>query len=473
MNSAELAYSDGTSEIFSARELFLKSKRFDLIVKQEYARNFDRRDTSFFCDLYLSHIRAFNNFFELSTPMKRTPEDYLQAFEQTLRSLKERGFVPSLGMIPIDEHFQLQDGAHRTAICALLEGQLVAARVPAPKIRDYDYRFFRRRGMPERYLDYAALQYVRANPKARVVTLHAVNSRDKDPEVETILNRHGTVFYKKTCQLDLNGYVNLKKLTYAGEKWIGTPLNGYRGARRHADSSFGPHTLRAYVFVCDTAEMAIAAKGEIRQLVGSVTRKHTVHITDTSEEAIRLAEALLNDQSLLALSSRPERFESPRLDERLVALRQLLETQGVDPLSVCVAGSGPMNALGLRESNDFNILSIEALDPAAIDDNSITMHDGTLEYYPVGKEDLILNPANHFFYNGLKFISIRALASMKKARGSEPKDSDDLRLIARFQRKNLRTILRQRRYPKTLPTSARGFLHRLRRLRHWRHLWNG
>ena len=55
-----------------AKEIFLKNNRFDLIFKYIYIKNKDKK-TSFFKDLYLNHIKAFNNFYEEENVRVRVP----------------------------------------------------------------------------------------------------------------------------------------------------------------------------------------------------------------------------------------------------------------------------------------------------------------------------------------------------------------------------------------------------------------
>jgi hypothetical protein len=455
-------------ESLPARRLLLANRRFDLVIKRLCAARLGTEGTTFFRDMYLAHIRAFNNFYEASDPVKRSAGDYLAAFEHTFTSISERGFDPSISTVPVDDAYELMDGAHRTAIAAALDATIAVTRAAGVQARRFDYRFFRERGLPEVYSDRAALAYVRSNPDARIVTLHAVNPTTHDTTIETILDRHGAIFYKMSCRLGLNGTINLKKLCYSREAWIGTSLNGYRGARRHAEVSSGPFPLRVYVFSCDGDADAIEAKREIRAVLGSETRKHTVHITDTHDEARRLAEALFSAESRFALSARPYTYDSTRLDERLERLRTVLRDQNADPLRVCIVGSAPMEVFDLRRSRDLDIL---ALDPIVVEKGParIGLHDDQLRYYPISREDLILNPANHFFYAGFKFASLRVISEMKRARAERPKDFDDRRAIAAFRRQNFGVAAVQSG-ARGLSSRIRSVAHRLRRLRHWRTL---
>ena len=114
----------------------------------------------------------------------------------------------------------------------------------------------------------------------------------KDNEVVKILEKYGFVYYKKEINLTFDGYVNLKKLSYGSfwdrESWIGNVENKFAGAQAHAKQSMGNNPLRAFVFVCDDLQKVIKSKAEIRDLFN--LGNYSVHINDTREEAIWLAE---------------------------------------------------------------------------------------------------------------------------------------------------------------------------------------
>jgi ParB-like chromosome segregation protein Spo0J len=451
----------------SAIDLLVHNRRMDLIIKYEYARSLaNGYDASFFSQLYLAHIKAFNNYLE--PPEKTSPNDFVRSFRHTFESLKRNGFDLRLGAIPVDDEHQLLDGAHRTASCAALGIDVpVFVRQRASETRTYDYAFFRRHGLPETFADYAALELVRNNPKAKIVTLHAVNPPAVDQRVEAVLNSHGMVFYRKPCHLSFNGYVNLKRLSYAGEAWIGSELNGFNGARKHAELSFGPNPLRAYVFICEDANDAANAKKEIRSFLGR-GEKATIHITDTHAEAIRLSESLFNDNSLFALNARAYELVSHELDDRLRTLGELLADGGFDQQSVCITGSSPLQVFGIRKSRDLDFLAINAIKIPDRHRKAISSHDGELRHYAASKQDLVLDPRNHFHYEGFKFITLDVLAAMKKNRAERPKDFYDRKLIVEFRRKHFRTaILGLRRRASTMKTAVRGLVFTMRRNRYW------
>lgn len=415
-----------------AADLLLKQQRFDLIFKYLYLKN-KCKSTSFFTELYSEHIRAFNDFFETNPNYampKNSKEDFIQAFDRLYESMSINGFDASIGKIPIGTNGEITDGAHRLTCAAILG--LDVDTEQGDNCDLYDYNFFKKRGLNSFYSDYAALEYVKLNPNAYIVSLHSIVSKSYDPEVEKILNKYGFIFYKKDICLNFNGYVNLKKISYGPlwdkEQWIGDGNNAYAGAQAHAENSFHSGSpMRGYVFVCDDLSKVISAKAEIRQLVS--IGNYSVHINDFRGEAVQLAEIYFNDHSLDMINIRDFRFFDKDFESMLSNLKEKAKNRGVDFNDICISGSAPMNVIGLRKSQDIDFL-YDLDENFNLHTDKLSSHDSELVYYPQVKTDIIYNPKHHFYYNGLKFITLNILFQMKTSRHEIPKDVRDCKLIS-------------------------------------------
>ena len=86
-----------------------------------------------------------------------------------------------------------------------------------------------------------------------------------------------------------------------------------------------------------------------------------------------------------------------------------------------------MAAYGLRDGKDLDFLHHFSL-PAGGLPPELGSHNEYAELYGASVDDLIYDPANHFYFSGFKFVALPVIARMKKARG-EPKDRSDLALI--------------------------------------------
>lgn len=418
----------------NALQLFLKQKRFDLIFKYIYL-NYPEND--FVKNAYLENILAFNGFCEIEPSdgvEKNTPEKFLNSFDNLIKSLKKEGFNKDFGIVPLGDNGEISDGAHRLATCAFLNQEV---EIELDGRNDlYDYKFFQAQKMNPDIMDYGALEYVKLNPNAYIVNLHSITDMTKDEVVVQILEKYGFVYYKKEIYLTFNGYVNLKKLSYGSfwdrESWIGNVENKFEGAQMHAKQSMGNNPLRAFVFVCDDLQKVINAKAEIRNLFN--LGNYSVHINDTREEAIWLAETYFNKNSLDMINNRPLDYEESRFDEMVEELKKIAIQHRVNMEDICGAGSAPLSVYGLRSSSDLDFLYCGNSE-FDIQTETLSNHDSELKYYPYHKKEIIENPAYHFYYHGIKFISLDVLYLMKENRNEIPKDVNDCKMIKCFRKK--------------------------------------
>ena len=419
----------------NAFDLFLRQKRFDLIFKYIYLKNRDK-NISFFEDLYAEHIQAFNNFHEINPSdniPKDTREDFIKSFDKLYDNIAKKGFDNKLGIIPIGDNGEISDGAHRLTCAAILGLDVELENDQRNDL--YDYKFFQNQGIDQDIADYGALEYVKINPNAYIVNLQSIIDTKFDSQVEQILEKYGFIYYKKNVDITFNGLVNLKKLSYGSfwdrESWIGTVENGFAGAVYHANNSFGKNPMRIYVFVCEKLADVLTAKAEIRALFN--IGNFCVHINDTREEAIALAQTYFNKNSLYMINKRPYQYEDKRFDDMVAELRNTTHSNCIDLDDVCGSGSTPLDVFGLRKSDDFDFLYCGNKE-FNLQTETLSNHDTELAYYPCSKQEIILNPKNHLYYQGVKIITLNILFAMKQKRHETPKDVNDCKMIKAFQR---------------------------------------
>jgi hypothetical protein len=152
----------------------------------------------------------------------------------------------------------------------------------------------------------------------------------------------------------------------------------------------------------------------------------SVHINDTHTQAIQLAQLFLNAISIHFLNhARLKHLE--RFARHLERYRKWLGTGGRDPEKFCIDGSSVLAAYGLRDAQDLDVLHHGDADfgPVMPEVNS---HNADAHHHTTTRDDIIFNPANHFYAFGLKFASLDVLRRMK-AKRDEGKDRKDVALI--------------------------------------------
>lgn len=428
-SSATLA--DSSVNWVKPRDL-LMPQRFDFAAKHIYARLREKNvNSDWGRSVYAFHLLIWNAFFE-DLPRKRSEADFLESFHRIINETRQTTGRGLRSVIPLARNGAPLDGAHRI-VAALLLGKLVACAktdVP-PTVVDYDHRFFERRAalaehtLASEFFDAMALEFCHLLPNIAIaVKFPAANGRDD--EVEQILSEHAVIYYRKTVTLENDGPANLMRVLYEDEPWLGTYETDFDGAREKADLCFTRHSpVRFFLLSFEDQEELTRAKTRVRDLFG--ISNHSMHITDTRDEALRVAK--------LAFSNPSIRFANARLPKEMPTFCRLLSIyrnalSGVeDADDFCIDGSAVMAAYGIRDCADLDYISHNDQQLNADLGQLISFHNEYGQYYEKKTlDDIIYHHCNHFYLEGIKFASLANVRDWKRARG-EPKDQIDIALI--------------------------------------------
>lgn len=137
--------------VYKTKAINLLSKyRFDIFVKYYYVKAYmEGQDLNQAENIYLSHIKAFNNFHE-PDGRKNTANDFIENFNYLIKNIESCGNLDKT-IIPISITGIPIDGAHRIAISLYLDLQV---KYSVFDLLDgkYDETFFLQRGMPYEYI---------------------------------------------------------------------------------------------------------------------------------------------------------------------------------------------------------------------------------------------------------------------------------------------------------------------------------
>lgn len=138
--------------VYRTNSINLLSKyRFDIFVKYYYVKAYiENTNVTEAQEIYLSHIKAFNNFFE-PDGRKNSKDAFIKSFNSLIESVKTCNNLDKT-IIPISTTGIPIDGAHRIAISLYfdLEIQYCVFDLLDGK---YDEIFFLQRGMPYKYVE--------------------------------------------------------------------------------------------------------------------------------------------------------------------------------------------------------------------------------------------------------------------------------------------------------------------------------
>jgi hypothetical protein len=376
-------------------------RRFDVIVKYLYASNLSSK---YFKNLYKEHLRVWNGFYE-GTPRKSGFEDFDDAFKSIINNTVEEP-------VPVNSDGDIVNGSHRLAAALHLQRPInIRDLTPKENPRiESNYEFFieRNGGMPKHMLQRTALEYVKLKSNSHIVCLFPI-CFDRMKDVMNVINKHSNLFYHSDTTLNSEGQLNLMKEIYLTDGWANE-----EGIRRKGNQCFmGRNNVR--FLVIDGKDLATVKdmKNKIRALFN--VGNHCVHITDTHEEAIRVAKTVFNDNSIHFLNNR-KNVSFPNYVKLLKASKPSDNT--------VITGSSVLSLYGLRDCKDLDIIDY---------DNVLTdTHNQYLEkFYKITLDDIVNNPRNHLYYNGHKYVSLNVIKNMKETR-NESKDVTDLQLIEKI-----------------------------------------
>lgn len=416
----DLVHNDYKIKTIKAKNL-LTHNRFDIAFKLLYLE-LREKNFSLAKEIYKDHIRAFslNTFTEPGNKRKNSLKKFIDNFELTFQDIKKKGFNKNKSILPLSINNSIANGAHRLSSCIYLNREISAVNINTDD-HIYDYKFFHNRNVPKLFLDFAAQKFIEFSSNTYIAFIWP-SAKGFDIDFEYIIPK---IVYRKDIVLNLKGAHNLLSQIYSGEKWLGNIENNYRGV--HAKlvecfKNFNP--VRVIAFQEDELENVFLIKEKIRELfkIG----KHSIHITDTKEEALRISKLVFNENSIHFLNhSNPNRFLS--FHKKINEFKNFLKENKIESENVVLDSGIVLSAYGLRESKDIDFIALDDLNykkQNALIDN----HDTELIYHKEKKEELIFNPQFYFHFFDLKFISFKQLYNMKLER-AELKDINDIKMM--------------------------------------------
>jgi hypothetical protein len=360
--------------------------RFDLAFKMAYLEELDKGIfEGFGKECYAKHIDAFSlgDFSEPGNPNKNSLKKYLDVFEELNTDIKTNGFDIDKGKIPLATDGSILNGAHRTTI-GLYHNFSLPIKFTNKAPQEFDYKYFKSRGLNEEYLDFGALKYLE-NSKDIYLAIIWPRANCQFKDVEYLFNN---VIYSKKVKLNYNGAHNLLVEAYEGEIWLGNKNKNYPGIKNKLIECF-PNFNSFYVclFHEESVEKVLHVKNNIREKfkVG----KHAVHITDNDNESYSLAKLLFNSNSIHYLNNaRPNSFEISVFNE--------YGNITTDCRDIELPILGPDFTLRLYGFNNLEV--INDFDGKAFKSFSVKSEMQNLKLFP---------PSYYFYHKGLKCIALQ------------------------------------------------------------------
>lgn len=271
----------------SMPQAYLSPNRFDVGFKLAFI-DFLEVDLAVARDVYLSHIAALTlgEFKEPGSQTKDTPKSFIDEFLDILKSFDLRAFDPTETVIPVAANGVIANGAHRLAAAVYFDKEISTTQIQCGEHK-YDFEFFRRRGVEDEFIDLAALSLLRHLPSPRVAIVWPSAGLNKN-DVRSHFDQY---HYVKKLTLNHRGSHGLVCLAYRFEEWLGTPENNFGGGFEKQNKCFSKNGDCIAVLFDEPCDKKVRAKKEQIRAQCKVG-KHSIHITDTREEAMLLGSHL-------------------------------------------------------------------------------------------------------------------------------------------------------------------------------------
>ncbi|QDO83507.1 hypothetical protein FM037_09985 [Shewanella psychropiezotolerans] len=406
----------------------LTHNRFDLAFKLLYLDGICFK-SYFSKESYKEHIRAFSlgRYTEPGNDKKNNIESFYQSFHVTYEKIQRIGFDSTESLIPLSCNGSILDGAHRLA-SAIHLGKKVSCIESNADSKKYDYRFFFSRQVPIKMLDSAATKFVEVANNIYIACIWP-SAIGHDDQLEKVIPN---IVYRKNVPINLTGAHNLLSQIYSGEKWLGDVKNNYKGVKGKLSECFSNNDdVRFIAFQASCLQEVLEVKECIREIfkIG----KHSVHITDTTNEAIELAHLVFNDNALHFLNyGKPNTYINTH-----IKLNEFIEFMDIHKLNKneVALDTGMLLALyGIRPASDIDYLSLVEIHTEVSD--NIESHDNSLIFHAQDKSNLLLDPEFYFYFKNVKFICFNQVYNMKLNRG-EVKDINDIQVMKGMLENNI------------------------------------
>lgn len=273
-------------------------------------------------------------------------------------------------------------------------------------------------GVDDDYLDAIALEICLQDPHAYIATIWPTMDYSQEEMVYNILKKYVKVIYHKKFTFKNHAPLTFIKSIPEKVPHISKDFHCY------FDPQKKEYPMMCFVISTPHYSQTVKAKRELRDLVH--LDPYCMHINDTHQQCIDLAYMLLNRNSIHFLNHyTPKNFQT--FQSLIPLYKNFIKEYRLSENDLCVDGSSVLSSYGIRDcALDFDFLcgvkrnfhNIYPLDH----------HNQAWEVLGLSPEEIIYNPKNFFYYEGLRFTSIQKIREMKIKQG-RPKDILDVRLI--------------------------------------------
>ncbi|URM33460.1 FkbM family methyltransferase [Cytobacillus firmus] len=404
----------------------LKMNRLDVVAKYLYAKN---KNSEYYKGLYISLIEKINKFVESDYSGKVGKDSFLTSFNSLISSMENNGFDSSVSVIPVDRNGNIIDGSHRLAVALYLDVEVSTVTFDISIEHNFDYLFLQEKLFQEGYTETLVHEYIKMKNDIRTAILFS-NPKKSFSIGSNILGQNSKILYEKSINLTPIGQKNFIINLYEGEQWLGSIENNYKGSTQKQIGCFQYGSVIRVIFIEEDTENLLDKKSKIRSLFG--IGNHSIHTSDTYDETIKLAELLLNKNSIHLLNYQKFDFIKT-VNELLNDFSQLLSEMSISKENVIIDSGCVLGIYGIRKPSDIDFITGYSSTQEKITGN----HNNY--FRPEQIKEYLENRENYFSYKGFKFLALNEVLKMKKNRG-EYKDLEDIKACNNYFENNFQHV---------------------------------
>ena len=382
-------------------------ERIDFMAKWIYIDSLEKGiDMTDATNMYVAHLDAFSlgTFVEPGKEWKNSVQIYLDTFNKLISDIKIHGFDNKKSIIPVGGNGAILDGSHRVVVAAYYGYDVTIIRIPHASV-NFSAGWFRNNLLESKYLDWMISKYIEVTPKCYVACMWPVAiHKEKLKTSEDIISEYGDIIYKRDIELNKNGMKNFMSQIYGHQVWTGNFENQYQGVDTKVKPCYKKgKPVHTVVFTANSLDEVLKLKEKIRNIYK--LENHSIHITDSEEEALQLAELLYNYNSVQHLKfGVPYKFVT--VNRRIENFKKNINENGLELSRFIIDGESVLEIFGFCTSKKLTFLT----DYREMNLPKIEKSD----YYISEVNDLIYNPNNYFIYKGIKFVALEKLLALEK-----------------------------------------------------------
>jgi len=335
--------------------------------------------------------------------------------------------------------------------------------------------FFDLKGkIDDNYLDYMVFQYCISNKNTFVITVWPV-TYEPDNFIYNTYNNYGTILFKKEIILRGNGFKNIlhfisdkKNHTQGVDLWFAEPhrhinpltvyffetkkltnvpenekinyltkiFNNNINHIKQIRERDGLNNLYITTKAKRECREEFKNKKHIALISFAPDGQYSHHVNDEHPETIELCRIFLNDNSIYAINKCNLNFKCVSFENKYIKYLNFINKNAWGNINdFCLNNSSVLSQFGIRESRDIDYLHNEKFKIGKqIPEEEISSHNYVMKEFNNNINDIIYNPKKHFWFKGIKFITLNELLEFKKKQSikGNKKAENDYNLIINY-----------------------------------------